>query len=219
MLQPATLTFLQDIAQNNNKPWLDAHRDIYLAAKEDYEQAVGAILSGMAAADPIYKELKAKDCVMRIFRDVRFSKDKVPYKVNFGAGFSSGGRKFPGAGYYLHIEPGGKSFAGGGMWQPDGPMLKAVRQEIDYSYKEFEGIIDDKQFKALFGQIDGERLKKMPQGYTEDNKAATYLKLKSFTVGCVLTDEEVTGTQFEKRVVEIFAAMRPFITFLNRSVA
>lgn len=219
MLQPSTIKFLEQIAKNNNKPWFDKHKDEYLAVKEDYEALVTEVLAGLAATDPVFKEIQAKDCIMRIFRDVRFSKDKTPYKVNLGAGFSKGGRKFMGAGYYLHIEP-GKSFAGGGMWQPEGPALKALRQEIDYNFNEFSAIINDKAFKKMFKQIDSEdKLKKAPQGYAEDNPAMEYLKLKSFTVGAPIPDADLTKKGLAKKINEIFTTMRPFIDFLNRSVS
>ncbi|MCW3123287.1 MAG: hypothetical protein JWQ38_2779 [Flavipsychrobacter sp.] len=217
MLQKRTLVFLEQLAKNNNKAWFDAHRDEYLAVKEDFEVLVGNILTGMAKTDAAYKEINAKDCIMRIFRDVRFSKDKTPYKTNLGAGLSRGGRKFMGAGYYLHIEPGGKCFTGGGMWMPEPPMLKATRQEIDYNLKEFTGIVENKQFKKLFGKVEGEQLKKLPQGYEADNPAIEYLKMKSFTVGHNFTDAAVTTKGFEQKVTEVFAAMRPFIDFLNRA--
>ncbi len=218
MLQPATITFLEKLAKNNNKPWFDKHRDDYQAAKEDYEAFVTEVLEGLANIDPLFKEQKAKDCVFRIFRDVRFSKDKTPYKAHFGAFFSKGGRKYPGAGYYFHLEPGGKSFAGGGLWVPEAPLLKAVRQEIDYNFEEFKTIVGDKKFKKLFTQINGEQLKTNPQGYAEDNPAIEYLKMKSFTVSCNLADADVTGKGVVKKTMEVFATMRPFIDFLNRSV-
>lgn len=217
MLQPGTITFLKQLAKNNNKPWFDKHREDYAAAKENFESIVDDLLSGLAVAEPVFKEQKAKDCVFRIFRDVRFSKDKTPYKPNFGAFFSRGGRKFPGAGYYLHLEPGGKSFAGGGLWMPEAPMLKAVRQEVDYGFDEFKGIITNKKFKSLFKNIEGEQLKTLPQGYTEDNPAIEYLKLKSFTVMHHLPDEKLTGKGLVKTTAEIYTTMRPFIDFLNRA--
>lgn len=218
MLQHSSLTFLNDLAQNNNKVWFDKHRDEYLAVKEDFEGLVTGVLGGLAASDAVFEEVNAKDCIMRIFRDVRFSKDKTPYKTNLGAGFSKGGKKFSGAGYYLHIEPGGKSFAGGGAWQPEAPLLKAIRQEIDYNLDAFTGIINDKKFKKYFPKIDGEQLKKLPQGYAADNPAIEWLKLKSFTVGYSFSDEEVTAKGFEKKAVETFRTMAPFIDFLNKSL-
>lgn len=218
MLQPATLSFMSGLAANNNKPWFEAHKDEYLVAKTDFEAVTDQLLGLLAETDAELKGLAAKDCVMRIYRDVRFSKDKTPYKTNFGAGISKGGRKFAGAGYYLHIEPGGKSFVGGGMWQPEPAILKKIRQDIDYNYADFLAIVEEPAFRASFPQIDGERLKKVPQGYTDDNPAAEYLKLKSFTIGAQLTDEEVVSKGFVAQTAKLFAVMRPFITYLNRAV-
>lgn len=219
MLQASTITFLQKLSKNNNKPWFDKHREDYTAAKEDYESLVTEILGRLSVAEPLFKEQKAKDCVFRIFRDVRFSKDKTPYKAHFGAFFSRGGRKFPGAGYYLHVEPGGKSFAGGGLWMPEPPLLKAVRQEIDYNYDEWKKIIEEKKFKKLFKEISGEQLKTTPQGYTDDNPAIEYLKMKSLTVGCNLADADITGKGLAKKTLEAFTTMKLFIDFLNRSLS
>lgn len=218
MLQKSTIHFLEQIASNNNKPWFDEHRNEYLSVKADFEHLAADVLKGMGELDPVFKEINAKDCVMRIFRDVRFSKDKTPYKTNLGAGFSSGGKSFPGAGYYLHIQPGGQSFAGGGMWQPESPKLKAIRQEIDYNFDEFNKIINDKHFKKMFGQIEGEKLVKVPKGYADDNPAIEYLKLKSFTVGCKISDADLTKKGIDKKVVDAFTTMKPFVDFLNRSV-
>lgn len=216
MLQANTITFLRQLAKNNNKPWFDKSRDSYAAAKEDFEVLVTEILNGLSVTEPAFKVVKAKDCIFRIFRDVRFSKDKSPYKPNFGAAFCVNGRKSPEACYYLHLEPGGKSFAGGGMWMPEPPLLKQVRQEIDYNFKEFKNIIEDKKFKKHFKKIDGEQLVKVPQGYKEDNPAIEYLKMKGYTVGAALSDEEIGGKTLVKKTVETFTAMKPFIDFLNR---
>lgn len=218
MLQQGTISFLEKLSKNNNKSWFDKHRDSYTSAKEDYESLVGDIIDALSLTESVFKEQKAKDCIFRIFRDVRFSKDKTPYKANFGAFFSRGGRKFPGAGYYLHIEPGGKSFVGGGLWMPEPSILKAVRQEIDYNFKEFNAIIAEKKFKKLFKQVSGEQLKTLPLGYTADNPAIEYLKMKSFTVGHNIPDADITGKNFAKKVVEIFNTMKPFIDFLNRQL-
>jgi uncharacterized protein (TIGR02453 family) len=217
MIRTETLSFLGRLAKNNNKPWFDKHRDDYAVAKEDHEQMITSVLAGLSTTDPVFKDQKAKDCIFRIFRDVRFSKDKTPYKAHFGAFFSIGGRKFPGAGYYLHLEP-KKSFVGGGLWIPEPSLLKSVRQEIDYNYKEFKGIIDSKKFKKLFSEVQGERLAKMPQGYTADNPAIELLKMKSFTVSTNLTDADVTGKTAVKKTVEIFTVMKPFIDFLNHAM-
>jgi uncharacterized protein (TIGR02453 family) len=217
MLQKSTLAFLEQLARNNNKPWFEKNKEAYTNAKEDFEQFVTTVLTGLSTLDPSFKQLTAKDCVMRIYRDVRFSKDKSPYKLNFGAGFSSGGKKFPGAGYYLHVEP-GKCFAGGGIWQPEGAMLKAIRQEIDYGFDEFRKILAAREFKKNFAQIDGDKLVKVPMGYGEDNPAIEYLRLKSFTVSGNLSDADMTNKKAAAAVNEVFAAMKPFVDFLNRAV-
>jgi len=217
MIQAGTVKFLQQLAKNNNKPWFDEHRDAYQAAKEDFEQFVTEVLAGLCKIDRAFEGQKAKDCIFRIFRDVRFSKDKTPYKAHFGAYFGRGGKKDFSPGYYLHLEPGGKTFAGGGLWEPEAAPLKALRQEIDYNFDEFAGIINDKKFKKLFPKINGEQLKTLPQGYTADNPAIEYLKLKSFTVGHAITDEDMTGKKFGAKVVEAYAVMQPFISFLRRA--
>lgn len=217
MLQQSTLDFMAQLAKNNNKPWFEQHKDNYLAAKADYEALVTEVIAGMAKLDPAFKDIDAKKSIMRIYRDVRFSKDKSPYKINLGAGFNMAGGKNITGGFYLHVEP-GKNFAGGGMWQPEGPVLKAIRQEIDYNFKEFSNIINDKKFKKLFKQIDGDRLVKAPQGYSDDNPALEYLRLKSFTVGTPLTDEELTSKGAAKKIVDAFATMKPFVDFLNKAV-
>jgi uncharacterized protein (TIGR02453 family) len=172
----------------------------------------------MAALTPIEPKLaeqKAKDCIYRIFRDVRFSKDKTPYKHHFSAFFSRGGRKWDGAGYYIHLEP-GAIFAGGGLWMPPPPMLRSVRQEIDYGLAEWEGILKDKTFRKLFPKIDGEKLQKPPQGYDALNSAVEYLKMKSFTTGHPMKDEDLTGKDAVKKIVAVFTALSPFVNFLNR---
>lgn len=218
MLQTATLSFLKKLGKNNNKPWFDEHRKEYEAAKKDFEQFITSLLEKMAALDPAFKEQKGKDTVFRIFRDVRFSKDKTPYKAHFGAYLSRGGRKSPDAGYYLHLEPGGKSFLAGGLWMPEGSLLKKVRQEVDYNYKEFQSILTSPSFKKLFTRIEGETLKTLPQGYAADNPAIAYLKLKSFIVTTQLKDEDFGTKTVQTNIMKIFTTMKPFVDFLNRAM-
>ncbi len=218
MLQPATLQFLTDLKQNNDKVWFDANRKRYEAAKKDYEQFVGEVLQGLTVLDPAYSTQKAKDCVFRIFRDVRFAKDKSPYKANFGAAFSPEGKKVHGAGFYFHLEP-GQCFIGGGVWMPEGPIVKAIRQEIDYNFEDFKKILQAPTFKKWFKTVDGEKLKTVPQGYLADNPAIEYLKLKSFTVGTALNDSDLTKSGLVKKSVQIFCDMNPFISFLNTAIS
>ena len=217
MLQTATLHFLRQLKLHNDKGWFDEHRKEYEAAKGDFEQFVGSLLKELTPLEPALATQKAKECIHRIFRDVRFSKDKSPYKTNFGAVFSRGGRKSEGAVYYLHLEP-GSIFAGGGMWQPEPAMLKAVRQEIDYGFGDFEAIINDKTFKKTFSKLDGDSLQKPPQGYDATNPAIDYLKMKGWTVGAPLKDEVLTRKDAVQKVVDVFTTMKPFVDFLNRAV-
>ena len=215
MLQPATLEFLKKLAKNNNKVWFDNNREAYQAAKADFELFVTQVLEKLAVTDPMFAQQKAKDCIFRIFRDVRFSKDKSPYKPNFGAYFNKGGRKAHGAGYYIHLEP-GKTFVGGGLWMPEGSMLKGVRQEIDYNFPEFKKIVTGARFKKLFGNVEGEQLKTVPQGYSADNPAIDYLKMKSYVVTAKMEDKEITAKTFVSKCMNVFTTMSPLVDFLNR---
>ena len=156
--------------------------------------------------------------MFRIFRDIRFSKDKTPYKAHFGAYMSKGGRKYEGAGYYIHIEPGNKSFAGGGLWMPEPSLLKKVRQEIDYNFDEFKRILNDRSFKKYFRQLNGEQLKTLPQGYTADNPAIEFLRMKSFTMSHVFEDKDLTAKNFISKSANVFSEMRPLVDFLNRAM-
>jgi uncharacterized protein (TIGR02453 family) len=218
MLQAATIGFLKEIAVNNNKPWFDAHKETYEAAKKDFEQLVTSLLEALVPMEPALANQKAKDCIFRIYRDVRFAKDKTPYKENFSAYFSKGGKKFPGAGFYLHLQPGGKSMAGGGLWNPEAPLLKALRQEIDYNFEEFQQIINQKDFKKTFGPLKGDQLKSAPQGYEADNPAIEYLKMKSFVVMHPIDDKDWTGKNFAAKCAGTFNTMKPLIDFLNKSL-
>lgn len=191
MLQPSTIKFIKDLKKNNNKPWFDTNRKKYEAAK---------------------------DCIFRINRDIRFSKDKSPYKTNMGAYINPGGKKINTPGYYFHCEPGG-SFAAGGLYVPEPAVLAKVRQEIDYSFDEWKKIINDKTFKKYFTKVDGiEVLSRPPKGYTVDNPAIEFLKMKSYIVSRPLADTELTDKKLLKEVAKTFDAMKPMIDFLNKGM-
>lgn len=218
MLQPSTLKFLRDLSRNNDKSWFDAHRNQYDNARSDFENFIQRILDAFSKKDDDLKDLTAKQCIFRINRDIRFSKDKTPYKTNFGASMDRGGKKSIFAGYYFQAEP-GKSFLGGGLWMPMPAELKKVRQEIDYCYDEFKGIVESKKFKKHFGELytgEGIKLSKVPQGFEKDNPAAEYLKLKSWLAMKEFTDAEVTSKGLLKKTVESFEVMQPMIKFINR---
>ena len=158
--------------------------------------------------------------MFRINRDVRFSKDKSPYKSNFGASINKGGRKAMNiAGYYFHLEP-GQLFVGGGLYQPMPPELNKVRQEVDYCFDELKKIISAKKFKTVYKDLDKSKeftLSRVPKGYENDNPAAEYLKLKSFIAFTTLTDKDVTSKTLLKKTVDSFETLFPLIIFLNRA--
>ena len=220
MLQPSTLKFLKDLKKNNNKPWFDEHRKQYENSKADILVLTTQMINAIAIFDkPIGilqpKNCKAKDCVFRVNRDVRFSKNKDPYKSNMAAYFNKDGKKGIGAGYYLHIEP-GKSFAAGGIWVPEPAVLAGIRQEIDYNYKEWQNIIKNKSFKKTFtAGIEGDALVRPPKGYDENNPAIDFIKMKSFIVSKTFTDAEVQNKNFVKNIAGSFVAMKPVIDFIN----
>ena len=220
MLQSSTLKFLKDLAKNNDKSWFETHRKQYEEAKQDYETFIQAVLDRHSKKDEDLKELTAKKCMFRINRDVRFSKDKSPYKSNLGASMDRGGKKSIFSGYYFHCEP-GKSFVGGGLWMPMPPEMKKIRQEIDYCYDEFRQIVTSKKFKAIYKELyTGEDIKltKVPQGFEKDNPAAEYLKLKSWLAMKELTDTELTSKDLLKKTSEAFETLQPLIKFLNRAL-
>ncbi|WP_431217877.1 DUF2461 domain-containing protein [Puia sp. P3] len=154
-----------------------------------------------------------------MYRDVRFSSDKTPYKTNMGAYLNKGGKKSPTAGYYMHVES-GRSMAGGGLWMPMAPELSKVRQEIDYNYAEWSKIIGDRNFKKVFpdGLEEEEKLSRPPKGYDDENPAIEFLKLKSFIVTRTFTDAEVQAKSFLKEIIKTFQAMDVFVHFLNRAL-
>lgn len=219
MLQPATLTFLRQLKRHNEKTWFDAHKEQYLAAKADFDAFVGQIIHAFGETDPDIGNLQVKDCIFRIYKDVRFSKDKTPYKTHFAAGFNRGGKKVHYPGYYFHAEPGGYTYCGGGIWHPATPELKQIRQEIDYNYDEFLSIVRDKKFTRLFGTLEeDDKLVRPPQGYEEDNPAIEYLKMRNYITGVGFTDEDLTSKTLVKKVTHAFTVMKPFIDFLGRAL-
>jgi uncharacterized protein (TIGR02453 family) len=214
MLHPKTLQFLTKLKKNQ-------HRDDYDAAKENFIELVNQILAQAGQFDQDIAVLSYKDCIFRINRDVRFSKNKDPYKNNMAAYFVKGGKKSWLAGYYFHCEPGGKSFIGGGLYGGEPDQIKKVRQEIDYNWEEFKGILQNKKFKQTFGDLsreEGMSLIREPKGYEKDNPAIDYIKLKNFIVSVPVTDEELTDKKIIKKIITCFATMQPMLQFLNRAI-
>lgn len=220
MLQQSTLTYIKNLTKNNNKLWFDENRDLFEKAKDDFELFVKNIIVKFGEIDPDIALLEAKNCIFRQYRDVRFSKDKTPYKQHMGASFDRGGKKSGFAGYYLHIQPGNNSMAGGGIWMPEAEQVKKIRQEIDYNYDEFKAIISEPSFKSIYNDLaHGEfKLSREPKGYEKDNPAIEYLKLKSFVATQTLTDENLVSKDLLQKILAAYKALMPLIKFINRSL-
>jgi uncharacterized protein (TIGR02453 family) len=219
MISLATLKFLTDITENNNREWFQDHKDQYEAARENMLDFTGEVINALSLVDPyIDAHTDPKKCVMRIYRDIRFSKDKTPYKSYFGVHKFSLGKYAGGIGYYMHIEP-GKSFIAGGNWMPEGDHLKAIRQEMDYNAADLKAIIDAPKFKKLFGEFrDQEQLKTIPQGYEADNENMDLLKLKSFVASHSLKDADLQKKDLADKIVSIFKEIKPLQLFLQNAI-
>jgi uncharacterized protein (TIGR02453 family) len=220
MLQASTIKFLKDLKKNNSKEWFDKNRKVYEYAKADFASLVSDIIQQFGKKEEAIDLLTAKDCMFRINRDVRFSKDKSPYKTNMGASFSKGGKKSTLAGYYFHCEP-GQAFIGGGLWMPDADVVKKVRQEIDYSFAEFSKIIKNKKFVAKYKGLEITKetsLSREPKGYEKDNPAIEYIKLKSWLATSPLTDADLTDKNLTRKIITAFEVLQPLISFLNSAL-
>jgi uncharacterized protein (TIGR02453 family) len=219
MLQTSTLQFLKNLKKNNQKSWLDAHRLEYETARQDFTGFIQKAIDVFSKKETSLQHLNANNCLFRIYRDVRFSKDKSPYKTNFGAYINAEGKKSWTAGYYFHLEP-GNSFVGGGMWMPAPAQLIKVRQEIDYNLTKFKKIITEKKFVTVYGglSLDSDyMLTRVPKGYTPDNPAAEYLKYKSFVATAPLSDEELLSKNLLDKTITAYETLRPLVLFLNEA--
>ncbi|HEY0055911.1 MAG TPA: DUF2461 domain-containing protein [Pedobacter sp.] len=220
MIEVSTLNFLSGLAGNNNREWFAAHKSDYEKGRENVLDFTSEIIAGLSKIDnTIPVDLNPKDCIMRIYRDIRFSNDKTPFKTNFGIAISANGKNFKGPGYYIHVQP-GKCFVACGSWFPEKEELKCIRQEIDYNASELKEIVSNPEFKKVFGDLDREgALKTTPKGYSADNENIEYLKLKSFTVTCNLSDKSLTQTGAVKKVVAAFAIVYPLVVFLRKAIS
>lgn len=210
-----TLKFLKQLAKNNRKEWFDENRKTYETAKLEFEAVIKSVIDKSILYDALLTGLEPKKCMFRINKDVRFSKDKSPYKLNMGASINPGGKKSMIPGYYIHIEP-GKSFLAGGTWQPMPEVLAAIRQEIDYISKEFRTILAAKDFKTYFKELSPEdKLKTSPKGYNKNHPDIDLLQHRSFIVVHDLTDEQVMNKNFPAYSAKVFKSMLPLNAFLR----
>ena len=216
MINKTTIQFLTDLKKNNTREWFEANRKRYEAGKENIIELAAQAIKAIGAFDKDIAELEPKQCIFRINRDVRFSKNKAPYKNNMSLVVSKGGKKSETAAFYIHIEP-GQAFIGCGFWGPEAKKLASIRQEIDYNFKDFQKIIAAKKFKETFteGLSTEDTLQRPPKGYDDQNPAVAYLKLKSFVAMKKISDADLQSKDFVKILLDAYKAVKPFIDFLN----
>jgi len=212
------LSFLGEISINNNRDWFNAHKKRYLVVKLEFENIIELLLHEVKKFDPGIASLRAKDCTFRIYRDVRFSTDKSPYKTQMGAFMVPGGKKSGNAGYYFHLEP-GNIFLAGGMYLPSTDILKRVRENIFINIDEFKSIVLKKEFIARFGVISGDKLKNAPKGFPKEFPDLEYIKFKSYIVVQNIKPSILNKPDVVSTLGSHFKSMAAFIHFLNSSLS
>ena len=220
MLSKDSLQFLDDLKANNNRDWFLDNKKRYEVFKKDYQQLVADFLDAMKPLDPTLEMLEVKNCTFRINRDIRFSKDKSPYKDHVGIWMSSGAKGMNRSGYYVHIARAG-SFIAGGFYCPEAEDLKKVRKEIAFFHEDLEEIMNNKSFQKEFGDFDRNEnnlLKNPPRGYEKDHPAIEFLKLKSFETSQKFNIEEVLKEGFVSKMTEKLIVLKPLNDFINRAL-
>jgi uncharacterized protein (TIGR02453 family) len=212
-----TLAFLGDLKRNNNKAWFDANRARYEDAKGRFEAFVDALIAELDKFENL-GGVTAKDSTFRINRDIRFSKDKTPYKTNMSADIAPGGRKSGKHGYYIHLAPGGETMLAGGMYMPTPEQLSKFRAVIAADAKPLKLITGNRTFVKTFGSLDGDRLKTAPKGYPADHPEIELLKMKQFVVAHRFSDKDVLSADFVGQMASSCKALKPFLDYLNATV-
>jgi uncharacterized protein (TIGR02453 family) len=208
------LRFLVQLKENNNKDWFDTNRGRYEELRLQWIGYVGKVITQVSGFDHTISSLEPKKCIFRINRDIRFSKDKSPYKTNFGMQLNPLKTNHDFNGYYLHIEP-GNCFVSGGSYLPQPVRLAAIRQEIDYNFDAFTKIVAAQSFKKHFGSLSGSKLSRPPKGYDASNPAIAYLKHKDFLATMPLNDKEMQSENVHAKIITAMRAMQPLVAFLG----
>jgi uncharacterized protein (TIGR02453 family) len=220
MLSKETLRFLDDLKANNNRDWFLENKKRYEVFKKDYQQLVADLLDAMKPLDSSLEMLEVKNCTFRINRDIRFSKDKTPYKSHLGIWLSSGSKGLNRSGYYIHLEK-GASFIAGGLYCPESEDLKKMRKEIAYFHDDLEAILEEKDFKREFGDFDRnekDTLKNPPRGYDKEHPAIELLKLKSFESSQKIEFSAAAKKDFAAVMSRKLIALKPLNDFINRAL-
>jgi len=217
MISKITFAFLKAVKENNNLEWMNKNRDLYHMERDNFFDFAKKLIEATQKIDKTIGKLSVKDCTFRFNKDIRFTKDKSPYKTNFWVIIREEGKHWVGAGYYVHIEP-GECFIGGGMYMPPAPTLQRVRTHIAKKYKQLEKIISTPAFKKTFGSLQGDELQRVPRWFDKDHKAGKFLKMKSFFVGHNLSDKKVLQEDFIEYCISVFKVMKPLNDFLNNTM-
>jgi len=209
--------FLTTLRENNNREWFLENKVRYNQHRDSYAQFIELLIFEISQFDGTVKGLLPKDCIYRINRDIRFSKDKSPYKTHFGAYIVPGGKKSGKAGYYFHIEP-GNSLVAGGIYMPETTVLKRIRQDIYENFDEFNSIVTEEKFVSTFGGLKGDKLKTPPRGFPKDSTGIEYLKFKQFGAVAEITDEDMMVPNLLDKVISKFRVLSSLILYLNHIV-
>ncbi len=215
-MKPILFDFLKDLKSNNNREWFQANKERYEAAKQVFETFINDLIPHLRTIDPLIDMITARDCVFRIYRDVRFSADKSPYKPNMGAYIARGGKNSPLAGYYVHFEPGGSMLAGG-LYMPPAETLKKIRDEIFYKPDDFKKIIYNKDFVKCFGEMDDDqKMKNPPKGFSKDFPDINLLKFRNYAVMHHVPDNITMKADYLQYSLRIFHTLYPLNAYFNR---
>lgn len=209
--------FLKELAIHNNREWFNAHRERYEAARDEFEKLIGAVITRISLFDESIRGIQPKDCTFRIYRDIRFSEDKTPYKTHFGGYINAYGKKSYHCGYYLHLQPGNCLLAGGSYCLPPA-LLKALRQAVYDNMDEFRSIVEDPVFHRYFPVVGENFLKTAPKGFPKEYPYLKYLQCKEYTVCCNLADEVFLAPDFLDQCETIFKQMKRFADFTNYTI-
>jgi len=211
------LSFLSSLQKNNTREWMESNKSQYLSSKKQFEDIISSLIDNIAAFDPHITGADPKKCIFRLHRDIRFSKDKRPYKDNMGGFVNKDGRKGMDGGYYIHIQP-GQSMLAGGIYMPPPDILKKIRQEIDYNPEGLINFMNSKDYKDYFGSFEGERLKKAPKGYDPDHPNIELLKLKYYIIVHRINDAELIKPEFQEYASQVFKTMLPLNNYLRTAL-